>query len=1051
MKLSHVALASLVVAATVTAASAQSGGMKLHVYDAKNNESLPGAVVVLSHATGNVKTTTEQTDLDGNVVFPVLRAGGGYIVEVSFPGYAKVRLADQRVKIGESVSIPIGLSEAIQEKVEVVGRREVVDLERTETATRFSEEFVKDLPVQGRFYQNVLSLAPGVSDDDGDGNVNVHGSRSTDFKTTVGGVSNVDPLTGEWLSNVNPDSIEEIEVVTAGAGVEFGRAQGGYAQIVQKQGSNDREGQVSLVYASSKLDGNGATNLTGKRFPAYDTYIPGVQFSGPILKDRLWYILSYEFHSVETPVNITSGVVVQTQRQPIASGTLTWQASPRNKLALTYRYDSNTRTNIGVSSIRPVENAVRTEVGGPTMQVEWQAPYSPKLLVTSMVAYQDPVSNILPMTDSAEVNNNCVLDFPELQIASCRNLIDNSFSGAFNLTHRDKRQRLTLKSDLEFFGGRIWGMTHQFKFGFISENERFYQEEVRNPNIFLYEVQGVGDNDFAKAKQLQGQFTVPQTEAARATGNTWGFYAKDQFKPVNNLSLEVGVRLDREQLSGRGYQPFDPEAEAQLFFGLTNPPPLGASQDPVNAVKRAFTAYEGAAQFSQEIGKALGIPPDLATQLGDGIVQQSAGWAKQRRLDDLNVVNTNFSPFLSASWDPWSNSKTKFSASAGRYYGFLPLNIPALELAPASAFITIDLTNDGRPVGGDVQQSVRSLNAAPNVTVVDRNIQTPYTDEFTFTFERQLAMETTLKLTYVRRKIRDQVQDIDLNHLPADYGFCVLQRTLKGATIQQAEPKSAKNPTGGDGELDDCIGRLVLGPREPGSDPGDESNLTNLNRPDDFLDTYVQNPAWGSLLLVGNFNSTDYRGVVLELDRRQYKGWELQGSYTWSEAIGDAESFDSLLGDDRTTLTDERGYLDYDQRHVVKVNATTVTPWGIRVGGTVQWSSGYPYSITDLRATRDAIPEAYKDLEPADPTRTRLLYPSHQRNDQRNESWWNFNVRLAKDWNLKGGRNLQASAEVFNLLNADTLNIEGVTVSGARPAATRDTGRKFQLQGKYSF
>ena len=42
----------------------------------------------------------------------------------------------------------------------------------------------------------MLTLAPGVQDADGDGNPNVHGSRDRDFKAEVGGVSNVDPLTG---------------------------------------------------------------------------------------------------------------------------------------------------------------------------------------------------------------------------------------------------------------------------------------------------------------------------------------------------------------------------------------------------------------------------------------------------------------------------------------------------------------------------------------------------------------------------------------------------------------------------------------------------------------------------------------------------------------------------------------------------------------------------------------------------------------------------------------------------------------------------------------
>ena len=104
-----------------------------------------------------------------------------------------------------------------------------------------------------------------VGHDDGDGNPNVHGARERDFKASVGGVSNQDPLTGGWLNTVNFDSIEEVEVITAGAGAEYGRAQGGFANIIQKQGSNDFEGTFNFLYRSSKLDGNGATAGTRYR------------------------------------------------------------------------------------------------------------------------------------------------------------------------------------------------------------------------------------------------------------------------------------------------------------------------------------------------------------------------------------------------------------------------------------------------------------------------------------------------------------------------------------------------------------------------------------------------------------------------------------------------------------------------------------------------------------------------------------------------------------------------------------------------------------------
>ncbi len=71
----------------------------------------------------------------------------------------------------------------------------------------------------------------------GQRNVTVQGSRERDFKAIVDGVRNVDPLTGQFMSDVNPDAIEEIVVITGGAGAEFSRAQAANQPIVSTAGT----------------------------------------------------------------------------------------------------------------------------------------------------------------------------------------------------------------------------------------------------------------------------------------------------------------------------------------------------------------------------------------------------------------------------------------------------------------------------------------------------------------------------------------------------------------------------------------------------------------------------------------------------------------------------------------------------------------------------------------------------------------------------------------------------------------------------------------------
>jgi outer membrane receptor protein involved in Fe transport len=124
--------------------------------------------------------------------------------------------------------------------------------------TRFGSEFIEALPILGRGYQDVLALAPGVSDVDGDGIPNIHGARDTDVVTLVDGVSTTDPLTGKIGAQLNLESIQEIEIKTSGATAEFGRAQGGFVNIITKSGGNEFKGTFKFFWSGSLVDGDGA-------------------------------------------------------------------------------------------------------------------------------------------------------------------------------------------------------------------------------------------------------------------------------------------------------------------------------------------------------------------------------------------------------------------------------------------------------------------------------------------------------------------------------------------------------------------------------------------------------------------------------------------------------------------------------------------------------------------------------------------------------------------------------------------------------------------------
>lgn len=1073
MKTIRIALAvALAMTASGVWAQVSTGGLTVRVLDAADKSPLPGAQVTLSNDIRAIAPTTSVTDGKGEVQFPILPPKGMYTVEVFFSGYQRVRLPNIRVKPGENQVLEVQLTPEQTEVVTVVGERPpTVELEKTTASTRFSDEFLQDLPVQGRFYQQMLTFAPGVQDADGDGNPNVHGARERDFKAIVSGVSNQDPLTGLSMGLVNMDSIEEIEVVTAGAGAEYARAQGGFANIIQKQGSNDFEGVGNFLFRSDKLDGNGASNTPKSQLPEFTWLQPSIQVSGPVLKDKLWYRLSHEYLSIDIPTPVVGGFAVQEYRQPIFDDLITWQVSPRNKLGIQYRYDPYTLSNFGVSSLVPASAAVNREYGGSTYGVTWDAPYSPKLYVQSQVVYQNYHFDQVP--SSRGERNNCVTGIPALEGARCFNARLGTISGSFNQDWLDERQRFTARNSGTFYAGRFWGMTHTIRFGFSVENERYFRflEERPNSAFFVFsrannpsDPVGGDPSNVEQVGLLIASFPVPAQNRMRSVGTTWGLYAEDELKPRSNLTIKLGARVDREQISSDGWIPFDPEAELNQFLAnrcADNPPTAECQDRNFRLMRETFSAFEGL-EGEGGITSALESAYGLTASI-DPAAAWATGWLRTRRKGNINISNTNFAPRLAVSWDPWNDGKTKFSATAGRYYDKLFLAIPTLEIEPLRVSVVFDAKQQGSQ--WVVLPRSDPINPASQITIVDRNLRTPYQDEFQLAFERELPLpETAITVRYIRRNYKNQLQDTDINHIPGDFGMCLLQQSVgapyflpspgTGATVTDpftGETYVDTDPGIGDGRLDDCSGKLQA---LEGSATGLVGRKAILVRPDGIPDLYIQNPAWSDVFLVGNFNSAKYTGIELVVDRRQYKNWQLQGSYTYSRALGQAEDYRLQVGDDRSTLEDERGYLSYDQRHVVKVNATTQTPWGFRLGGAITWQSGLPFSILRLDPSFNQIPPFFNFGTPDQQIRTR--YVTHRRNDQRNQSYWNFDVRFAKEYNLPGGRNLQLTAEIFNLLNDGTLIIwnpfiqYGRQINGRNEAFTR-FGRQFQMGLRLAF
>ncbi|MGH9797328.1 MAG: hypothetical protein ACRD5D_04115, partial [Candidatus Polarisedimenticolia bacterium] len=555
-----------------------------------------------------------------------------------------------------------------------------------------------------------------------------------------------------------------------------------------------------------------------------------------------------------------------------------------------------------------------------------------------------------------------------------------------------------------------------------------------------------------------------------------GFYVQDHYKPFPNFSLGIGVRFDRELIESFGYTPFEPELQSALYDRLLNLSGIergrndlidgnadglksrGIVEDPLlvdtgpaaaMAVAETLVALRLAAigRLTRHHVETRFASDDLANLypqiVREGEIDPGAladlGIVPQER-QPLALTNHNLAPRLSLSWDPGADGRTKLFATWGRYYDRLFLNTVTGEEGPdlVSRYYLLDesgVGDDGMPNHG----FGRILSKAPpSATQVSRGLETPFSDEFTTGFEREIAPEVAVSLTFIERTYRRQLQDLDVNH--------TLRSGPGGAPL-------------------DLLGGVDLNSALV--------SLATARIPDGRPDLYIHNHFFNQVLRVGNFNEARYRGLELELIKRLARRYEVQASYTYARARGDAESFQSRLGNDPSTVESEPGYLDFDQRHAVKVNAMFFLPRDWQLGAALTWGSGLPYSVVSRFFAFDNV--GYQQFRTVF-GRTERVPPSPEtpaggwrfvpvrRNSQRNPAAYDVNLRARKSFVL-GGCSAAVFLEVFNLLNTDDLRVftydenvlpqiaasDGTPQGPLQLDAVRRFGRRFQIGFQVDF
>ena len=281
--------------------SIQYGSISGRVQDA-TGAVVQGAKVASRQKATNISSAV-LTDKDGRFRFPYLSVGE-YEIVVQQPGFAQAT-RNVNVTMGSAFELPIGLNVAAsQNEVTVSGQADLLEAARTQIAGTVSQTEVANLPLNGRNFLDLALLVPGVSPTNTASNqlfaetsavpgqgISVGSQRNFSNSFIIDGLSNNDDAAGLTGVSYGLDVVDEFQVVTSGGQAEFGRALGGYINMVSKSGSNTLHGDAYFYFKNQRF--NAANPLAQIALPVTQSQY-GASLGGPIVHDRTFYFANFE-------------------------------------------------------------------------------------------------------------------------------------------------------------------------------------------------------------------------------------------------------------------------------------------------------------------------------------------------------------------------------------------------------------------------------------------------------------------------------------------------------------------------------------------------------------------------------------------------------------------------------------------------------------------------------------------------------------------------------------------------------------------------------------
>ena len=316
---------------------AQSASVSGQVTD-QANAAIPGVEVEI----GNTDTGVSQVTKTNGVGFYSISdlKPGHYAMKIRKESFQAVSVTGITLNIEDNLSRNFALRVgSATESVTVVADQTNLNTTDASVGTVIDRQFVEDLPLNGRSFNTLLQLTPGVviaqiSNPEAPGQFSISGQRTDSNLWTVDGVSanfGVSPSSvggqsgtgtsqafsalGGTSSLASVEALQEFRIQTSSFAPEFGRTPGGQIAIATRSGSNAFHGTLFDYFRNDALDSdNWFSDYYSLTKPQEHQNDFGGVFGGPILRDKTFFFFSYEGLRLDQPETAETIVPDDTSR-----------------------------------------------------------------------------------------------------------------------------------------------------------------------------------------------------------------------------------------------------------------------------------------------------------------------------------------------------------------------------------------------------------------------------------------------------------------------------------------------------------------------------------------------------------------------------------------------------------------------------------------------------------------------------------------------------------------------------------------------------------------